>query len=157
MATVSLPVWETDSVRQAQPRLVLHDYTSAARPRIRRRARRQNLWENLLFAAAVVAVLLFCLIGLVQGISRSVTMTDAALPGVVLPVTVHPGDTLWTYAQKYGAPDAYILDRVEMIARANHLADDASLVPGQHLQIPVTNPVLIAQLQSRHRIALLRH
>lgn len=157
MATVSLPIRETETARQARPRLVLQEYDQEVdkvlRP-ARRRARRQNIGENLLFAAAVIAVVVFCVMSLAQSVSHTVSAPyKTALPNIVLPVTVHPGDTLWTYAQKYGAPDAYILDRMETIARANHLAPTAALIPGQRLRIPVTNPFVIAQLQSQRRIA----
>ena len=108
-------------------------------------------WENLLFAAAAAAVLLFFLAGFALSLYRTAASSyQSPLTSVaVLPVTVHPGDTLWTYAQKYGSPNVYILDRVDAIARANHLASDAALVPGQRLLVPVTDPTKIAQLE-RH-------
>jgi nucleoid-associated protein YgaU len=125
--------------------------------RIRRRVHRQNFWENLLFTLTLLALLAFCLTSVVRSFSQ-IAMASDRLPAAVtavLPVTVHPGDTLWTYAQKYGTSNTYILDRVETIARANHLSSDASLAPGQHLLIPVTNPVMLVRLENGQRLARL--
>ncbi len=160
MATLMMPPEGLEyrrSVEEApRPRLTLHEYGPDAAPaRPRRRARRRNVWETLLFFAALAAVLLFCVVGTVQSYIRAAHTSDL-LPvtaPAVLPVTVHAGDSLWTYAQKYGTSDTYILDRVETIARANHLSSDTALVPGQHLLIPVTNPVILARLESRQRLA----
>lgn len=52
-------------------------------------------------------------------------------------ITVKQGDTLWQIASRYGDPNAYILDRVESIAHINHLSDDATLVPGEKIRVPV--------------------
>jgi len=155
MATVTAPVREeTDWERPQRPRLVLEDYTQP-RPAPRTRRKIQRRWENILFATAVAAVLLFALASGALSLYRSAAASYASplASAAVLPVTVHPGDSLWTYAQKYGASDVYILDRVEAIARANHLSSDAALVPGQHLLIPVTDPAKIAQLEKAHRLA----
>ena len=141
---------------QKLPQLTLQKYVPAPSPaRKQRRARRQNLWENLMFFAAMAAVSLFCLGGLTRAFVRDATNSDRVVlsSAAVLPVTVHSGDTLWTYAQKYGASDTYILDRVETIARTNHLSSDTALVAGQHLLIPVTNPVILARIESRQRLA----
>ena len=59
----------------------------------------------------------------------------------VISKRVAPGDTLWGYAARYGDPNSYILDRVETIARDNHLSSNVPLVPGQILRIAVRNPV----------------
>ena len=161
MATVTAPVrgetnWETDRARPQRPRLVLEDYTNprpAPRPRARRTTHRR--WENMLFAAAVAAVLLFVLASGALSLYRSAAASYASplAAAAVLPVTVRPGASLWTYAQKYGASDIYILDRVDAIARANHLASDAALVPGQRLLVPVTDRTKIAQLTRAHLLA----
>jgi len=66
---------------------------------------------------------------------------------VTLPMTVAPGDSLWTLARRYGDPDSYILDRVDDLARANGMTAGARLVPGQRLLVPVGNPVEIARIQ----------
>ena len=158
MATVTLR--EDAPCRQwsERPSLVLEDYTqerpsSPVRPRARRMVGRRG--ENVLFVAAAAAVLLFFLVSFAFSVFRSAASSyqSPLTAPLVVPVKVHAGDTLWTYAKEYGAPDIYILDRVETIARANHLSSDASLLPGQRLLVPVTNPVKIAQLQRLHRLA----
>jgi len=67
-------------------------------------------------------------------------------------MTVHPGDSLWSLAKRYGDPDAYMLDRVDAIARANGIGQTAPLFPGQRLVVPVSNPVELNRLQ--HNLAL---
>lgn len=69
----------------------------------------------------------------------------ATPPTVVM--TVRPGDTLWSLARRYGDPAAYMLDRVDALARANRLPHGAALVPGQKLRVPVQNPVEAAGLR----------
>ena len=159
MATVPLreqscPRWD----RPERPRLTLQDYTpTPLTPSVHSKMRRRTSrpWENLLFATAAVAVFLFFLVNFALSLyhTAAVSYTSPLTTPAVLRVTVHSGDTLWTYAREYESPDAYILDRVDSIARANHLASDAPLVPGQRLLVPVTNPVKLAQLEQAHRIA----
>ncbi|MBV9852342.1 MAG: LysM peptidoglycan-binding domain-containing protein [Armatimonadetes bacterium] len=145
--------WE----RPVRPRLVLEDCTQEQRPSPAKKARRlvSRRWEDRLFAAAAATVLLFFLISFALSLYHSAALSyksPLASPAAMT-VTVHPGDTLWTYAREYGSPDVYILDRVETIALANHLASDAPLVPGQRLLIPLTDPAQITQLQRAHRLA----
>ena len=159
MATVplreeSIPRWEPP----VRPRLVLEDCSQVIRQSPPRRVRHRaagRRWENLLFAAAAAAVLLFFAASFAQSLFRTAASSyQSPLTSVaVLPVTVHPGDTLWTYAQKYESSNVYILDRVDGIARANHLAPDATLILGQRLLVPVTDPTRLAQLESRHHLA----
>ena len=156
MATVPMREESRGWERPTRPRLVLEDCTQApspARPRARRLVSRR--WENFLFAAAAAAVLLFFLASVALSLYRAAAASyRSPLARVaVLTVTVRPGDTLWTYAQKYGSPNVYILDRIESLARANHLTSDSPLVPGQRLLVPVTDPVKIAQLEHAHRLA----
>ena len=160
MATVPL---REDTVSRwempARPRLVLEDCSvPVARPlptRVKAHSLVSRRWENLFFAAAAAAVLLFFLAGFAQSLFRAAASSyQSPLTSVaVLPVTVHQGDTLWTYAEKYESSNVYILDRVDAIARANHLASDAALIPGQHLLVPVTDPTKVAQLERSHRLA----
>jgi nucleoid-associated protein YgaU len=134
------------------------DFAASMPPlRMRRRGHRQNIWETLLFTVTLLALLAYCLTGVVHSLSQLATASDRLPVAVsaVWPVTVHSGDTLWTYAQKYDNSNTYILERVETIARANHLAPDASLAPGQRLLIPVTNPMMLARLENGQRLARL--
>ena len=62
-------------------------------------------------------------------------------------MTVQSGDSLWNLAKRYGDPNVYILDRVDVLARANHMPATTSLLPGQRIVIPVSNPVEVAKLQ----------
>lgn len=54
-------------------------------------------------------------------------------------ITVQPGDTLWSLAEEYGDPDEYILERVDVLARANGLRRGQVLREGQTLVVPVGN------------------
>lgn len=64
-----------------------------------------------------------------------------------VPMTVQAGDSLWNLAKRYGDPNVYILDRVDVLARANRMPATASLMPGQRIVILVSNPVEVARLQ----------
>ncbi len=152
----------------AQPRLTLLErgYASrpvASRPQSRRsspRHSKKTKWETVWFSMAAVVVLLFLLVNGADALWRVSAAQDALVAAApVVSVTVHPGDTLWKYAAQYGSSDSYILDRVENIARVNHLSSTTPLTPGQHLKVPVTNPVMLAQLQHGREtpVALLTH
>ncbi len=67
---------------------------------------------------------------------------------VMTVMTVQPGDTLWSLAQRHGSPRAYILDRVDALAQANNLPSNVRLVPGQKLMVPVANSTQVAKLGS---------
>ncbi|MES2464091.1 MAG: LysM domain-containing protein [Armatimonadota bacterium] len=62
-------------------------------------------------------------------------------------MTVQRGDTLWSLAKRYGHPDSYILDRVDTLAQANKIPATASLMPGQRIVVPVSNPAEVSRLQ----------
>ncbi|MBC8103521.1 MAG: LysM peptidoglycan-binding domain-containing protein [Cytophagales bacterium] len=64
-----------------------------------------------------------------------------------IPMTVQRGDSFWSLAKRYGDPHTYILDRVDTLARANHLSATSTLMPGQRIVVPVTNPIEAARLQ----------
>lgn len=124
-----------------------------------RRAKRAK-WETLWFSIAAMVVLLFLLVNGADALWRvSAAQDTLAAASPMVNITVHPGDTLWKYAAQYGSPDSYILDRVDNIARVNHLSSTTALTPGQHLKVPVTNPVVLARLQQGREIpvALLTH
>ncbi len=50
-------------------------------------------------------------------------------------VLVHPGDTLWTIAERHTTSEANVSDTVDEIARVNGIKD-GKITPGQHLTIP---------------------
>ena len=138
------------STAPPRPQLVLKDVSEERAPRRSPRRSPFRRFENALLAAAVAAVLLYFLFtfaaSLVQTIQQS--YRPSTLPAsILISKTVRHGDTLTGLASRYGDPNVYILDRVEQIARANHLTGNTPLVPGQRLQIPVTNPVVIAQIE----------
>ena len=144
-----------------RPQLVLKDMTTehpAAFPSARARRSPFHRLENvMLAAAAAAAVLLYFFFTFAFTLVHSVQQRYAApaLPPVVMiSKTVARGDTLTKLARHYGDPNVYILAREEQIARANHLAGTTPLVPGQHLQIPVTNPAVIAQIEHRYHRGL---
>jgi nucleoid-associated protein YgaU len=109
-----------------------------AAPAIQRRRIKALLAALVLLWAAGAAV-----IRVWRGASGALTPSTA----VTVVMTVQPGDSLWSLARRYGDPAAYILDRVDALARANHLAHNTSLIPGQKLRVPVQNPVEVAKLR----------
>ncbi len=64
-----------------------------------------------------------------------------------VPMTVQRGDSLWSLAKRYGDPNSYILDRVDVLARANKMSSGSTLMPGQRIIIPVSNPIEVSRLQ----------
>ena len=59
----------------------------------------------------------------------------AGSPQRTITVTVHPGENLWTIADRYTAADANTQETIDAIKGANHLAT-AKIVPGQRLLVP---------------------
>ncbi|MEN6519787.1 MAG: LysM peptidoglycan-binding domain-containing protein [Armatimonadota bacterium] len=68
---------------------------------------------------------------------------NAASAGTVR-VTVHQGDSLWTFASQYGNPNEYILKRVHRIARINNIKTSRPLEPGEELIIPCERKTVCA-------------
>ncbi len=145
----------------SRPWLVLQDYSQLpersqeqppARPSHRSPLARA---ENVLLASAASAALGFFVVSSAFSLLHSVQQnySSQTLPQTVtISKAVKRGDTLTSLARRYGNPDTYILEREDQIARANHLTGLTPLLPGQHLQIPVTNPTIIAQIvRSSHR------
>ena len=135
---------------RSRPTLVLKDLT-AEPASVVRRPRRSPLAriENTLLAAAAVSACGYFLVSAAASFTHSIQQnyTVSALPKtVVIAKTVKRGDTLAGLALRYGDPNTYLLQREDQIARTNHLPGSAPLLPGQHLQIPVTNPKVIAQI-----------
>jgi LysM repeat protein len=81
------------------------------------------------------------------GLTTAVAAGTRAAAPVTVPVTIRPGDSLWALARRYGDPNAYMLDRVDRLARANGVTADAVLVPGQKIVVPVFNPAEVAKLR----------
>ena len=143
------PCDDRPAVIRARPHLVLKDL--AAKAPVSRCSRRSPLAciENTFFAAAALSVLVYFLASAAVSLTHTVQQNYAAqtLPQtVVIMKIVKRGDTLTGLALRYGDPNTYLLQREDQIARANHLPGTAPLLPGQHLQIPVTNPKIIAQI-----------
>jgi hypothetical protein len=138
-----------------RPQLVLKDWTQEppALPCSRRKSFVR--FENILLAVSASAALAFFAINSGASLFQSIQQnyTSQALPQtVIISKAVKRGDTLTSLAQRYGNPNTYILEREDQIARANRLTGTTPLLPGQHLQIPVTNPAVIAQIvRSSHR------
>ena len=133
-----------NTVRQRRPRarttvsaIPVNTVGRQARPRVRVRLRHVTAFLS-------VAVLL----GMLFAIGWRALGNTPISPGATTAVmTVQPGDTLWSLAQRHGNPRAYILDRVDALARLNDLAPNARLVPGQKLMVPVANPTRLAKLE----------
>ena len=148
----------SQSVRADRPVLVLKDLTlepalpSAPRRRIRRSPFQKI--ETLLLGASASAVAVFFAVSATSSLLHSIRQSYAgpSAPAViVISKKVSRGDTLGSLAKRYGDPQMYLPVREEQIARLNHLSGATPLVPGQHLQIPVTSPVVIAQIERSHQ------
>lgn len=147
-----------------RPQLVLEDVTQermpgrAAKPSSVKRSFMSRI-ESVLLAASLAAVLLFFLVNFALSLFHSVqqSYSPSAIPSVMMiSKTVARGDTLTKFARRYLSPDTYTPDGIEQILRANpKLSGTTPLVPGQHLQIPVSNPTVIAQiLKNQHHAVL---
>ena len=146
-----------------RPRLVLQDFSqeqpcSLSQKRAVSRPRRRLLAraENVLLASAASAAIGYFVLSSASSLIHSVQQnySSPALPRtVIISKVVKRGDTLTSLARRYGNPNTYILQREDQIARANHLTG-TPLLPGQHLEIPVTNPSVIAQIvrSSHHHL-----
>ena len=132
-----------------RPQLVLKDLTqNTTKARYSRRTPLASI-ENTLLAAAAVSAAGYFLLSAGASLAHSVQQNYVSQPlpqTVVIAKTVKRGDTLASLALRYGDPNTYLLRREDQIARANRLSGNAPLLPGQHLQIPVTNPQVIAQI-----------
>lgn len=146
---------ERSEMLRSRPQLVLQDWTQDA-PKVQR-PRRSLLAqaENVLLAVAAASACGYFLLSAGSSLAHSIQQNYAAqtLPQTLVIVkTVKRGDTLASLALHYGNPATYLLQREDQIARANHLSGTTPLLPGQHLQIPVTNPKVIAQIvRASHR------
>jgi len=142
-----------DEVTICRPRLVLKDISS--KPSSRKRSRRilVRRLEGIFAFSATVSVLLFFAVGAVVSLFHTVQKSyfPSAVPTqVMITKMVIPGDTLSQFAVRYGDPAVYLPEREEQIARLNHLSGTKPLLPGQHLLIPVTNPLMIAQIEKSY-------
>ncbi len=149
MVSLKADVCNDRSPGFSRPQLVLKDYTQE-QPVVR--PSRRNIFaraENILLASAASAALGFFVLTSAASFVHSVEQnyTSQSLPQtLIISKAVKRGDTLASLAQRYGNPSTYILEREDQIARANHLTGTQPLLPGQHLQIPVTNPTVIARI-----------
>ena len=89
------------------------------------RKRKPTLMPAVALAALGLAVTLPALAGTVH----------AAPPLAYATVTVRPGDSLWSLAERRTAAGGDVQATVDQIVGANHLAS-SDLQVGQHLRIP---------------------
>ena len=159
MVPLKADVCNDRSEASMRPQLVLTDWTNdrtQEKPALRP-ARRTALAsaENILLASAASAALGFFVCTSAASLLHSIEQnyhTQTLPQSVIISKAVKRGDTLASLAQRYGNPSTYILQREDQIARANHLTGNQPLLPGQHLQIPVTNPTVISQIvRSSHQ------
>lgn len=136
-------------VLRPRPQLVLKDLTqSTPQSRTPRRSPLARI-ENTLLAAAAVSAVGYFILSAGASLAHTVQQNYISQPlpqTVVIARTIKRGDTLASLALRYGDPNIYLLRLEDQIARANHLSGTTPLLPGQHLQIPVTNPQVIAQI-----------
>lgn len=131
---VSNHVWDTPTLLpKAQPR--------AGKTGVTRRKAHRPVF-TMAAAEGAVLCLVLALMLVLAGTAIAERATRASHPPVVS-ITVSPGDTLWSLASTYGAPDEYILRRVDRLAAFNHITPGERLKPGQVLLIPVENPAIL--------------
>lgn len=148
-AEFSKNVTTSEGPRTNRPVLVLSETAQEQPPpRPARAAQRRPpmIWHQALLSATLALGLLFILSAGAESVWQNAVAHYAQhqAPPTIVKVHVGPGDTLWRYAARYGDPSAYMLDRVQAIARDNHLPANASLAPGQTLRITVQNPRILA-------------
>ncbi len=148
----------SQSVRADRPVLVLKDLTlEPVLPPVPRRCVRRSpfqKFETLMLGASAAAVAAFLAISGASSLLHSVRQSYAgpsASTVVMISKKVSRGDTLSSLARRYGDPQTYLPVREEQIARINHLSGAVPLVPGQRLRIPVTSPVVIAEIERAHQ------
>jgi len=98
------------------------------------RRRKARTLENFVFMGAAVVALASCVVGGVHAlVSPTMPMTSLTR------VTVAPGDTLWTLAQRYAPAGSSTAAEVASIRSANpSLSDGNSLSIGQQVLVPAT-------------------
>ena len=110
----------------------------------RRRLQVEAVGQGFMVLAAVITLGTIAFSGIHTAMERQAFI--AINP--TIPMTVHAGDSLWSFARRYGNPDAPLLERLDTLAKANGLTNGAALVPGQRLLVPVENPTEITHLQT---------
>jgi predicted Zn-dependent protease len=60
----------------------------------------------------------------------------AATPSHYMSISVRPGDSLWKLAAAHTSDRQNVEDTIDAILAVNHLSS-ATIVPGQHLKIPL--------------------
>jgi len=118
----------------------------------RRRTSRDQFWFVVVVATLLVAGVSLMTSHVIRAITQSSWVGAMHRPYIV-GVVVKPGDNLWKYARRYGAPGNYILDKVDSIAMENNINPTLPLIPGQHLRIKIDNPALLASLHVERRLA----
>lgn len=106
--------------------------------RSRKRSARGNAcrrYDNLILAGAALIAFAGLAWTSLSSLKSSPDLANRSFSTVS--VTVAPGDTLWSLAQRYEDPALRPAERVDLIRQANPDLS-AALVPGQTLLVPVT-------------------
>jgi hypothetical protein len=111
-------------------RLVPDPVLRPARPRVTRSTRASVFWRRRLIAAALGLGIVLAAAHAGTALGGSTTSTPERRPHVVK-VLVHPGDTLWSIAERI-APDADPRKVVDAIAAARGTAD---LRAGEQIEV----------------------
>jgi hypothetical protein len=140
--------------RQGGEKHTIHP-AKGARPNSVRNRRRGNRPVRRSRRLAVPALTLTLAV-LATFVGSAVARRNGPAPIVVTPITsltvpmtVEPGDTLWSLARKYGDPTKPIVERVDALAVTNDLTSNARLYPGNRLLVQVENPTELAHLQAQ--------
>ena len=113
-----------------------HTLPRGSAPQRRRARKPRRRYDNLILAAAGLIALV--------GLGCTTLPSWKSSPDLLanrsfstVSVTIAPGDTLWSLAQRYEDPTLRPAQRMDLIRQANPTLASA-LVPGETLLIPVT-------------------
>jgi LysM repeat protein len=112
-----------------------------------------------LFLPALTLLLSLSALSIGSAVARRNGPPPAApITSIAVPMTIQPGDSLWTIARRYGNPHQQIVERVEALAAVNGLSTDSRLHPGNRLLVRVENPtelaLILAKRQAESHIAV---
>ena len=133
--------------------------TITPNPRRKRPARRPVRRMRRLFLPALTLMMGTLALSVGSAVARrNGPPPEPPILSMTVPITVEPGDNLWSIASRYGNPNTHIVERVDALAEENGMSADARLYPGHRLLVQVENPTELARLQAEQqtRIAAVR-
>jgi nucleoid-associated protein YgaU len=108
-------------------------------------ARKLRRLEPAAFAFAAIIAFIGLGCSLFSSLHKSADL--ASRPFSTVSVTVAPGDTLWSLAQRYEDHALQPADRMDLIRQANpNLGATQTLSPGETLLVPVTSSAVVPEI-----------